>query len=343
MRRYFVGLFVVVCSLSSGCWQFRGIPAHGGGKRFDEEQRVVVGSIRRTISSMKLDELKGKRTKIVVASLHTSGGGTVSWGGLQSITASASLLDREEYWLRRLAPTAPDNTVWRHQYDDTKNIQQDTDTVNVQYRPRHTYRAATQSTERDVQYFRASLDMKARHIGIPLVGQKQEATLFVLVDVLGTNRSRRDLFVYSSDELLCSCEVTYYAVDNKTGKLLFTARQAGSSAVYREQRLILVPHNRVRRHIRDGKAYAFDVDGNGGGPEAGDLDDDQVREPDAAGNGNTQLTNEEKQVVLESLREKALFHIEDGDPAHARQFIDRIMVLDPGYEGLSEIRQKMRE
>ena len=33
-----------VLALGPGCGTFRGLPSHGGGKRFDEEQRVVAGA-----------------------------------------------------------------------------------------------------------------------------------------------------------------------------------------------------------------------------------------------------------------------------------------------------------
>jgi hypothetical protein len=250
-------------------------------------------------------------------------------------------LDRQEYWLRRLAPTQPDDTIWREQFDDIKDIKQTTDYLNFNYRPQHSYRAATQNTEKDLQYFRAALEMRIRHMGIPLVGQKPEAVLFVLVDVLGTNRSRKDLFLYSSDELLCSCEVTYYALDVKTGRLLFEARQTGSRAVYREQRLLFVPHSRVRRKVLSGKAYDFDVDGTGVGPgEPGDVPEAaEAKEP----NGEEPLSEEEKQKLLEALREKALFHIESGNPKQAREYVDLMVDIDPGYEGLTEVKQKLAE
>src|SRR5207247_2589170 len=69
-------------------------------------------------------------------------------------------------------------------------------------------------------------------------GPESDAVLYVLVDVLGTNRSHQDRILASSERLAASCECTYYALDPKTGKLLFGARRASSEAVYNELRVL---------------------------------------------------------------------------------------------------------
>ena len=49
----------VLLVASSGC-VFRDIPSHGGGKRFDEEQRMVAKAIRQAVADMDLSELHGQ-------------------------------------------------------------------------------------------------------------------------------------------------------------------------------------------------------------------------------------------------------------------------------------------
>src|SRR3954449_3683232 len=84
-----VSLAVVVftCALLPGCGDFRGIPSHGGGKRFDEEQRVVAGAIRQTLADMEFKELAGKKVQINVEAIATDGGGNVVFPGINGISA----------------------------------------------------------------------------------------------------------------------------------------------------------------------------------------------------------------------------------------------------------------
>src|SRR5437763_1858635 len=84
-------LFAAICLLAlGGCGVFRGIPSHGGGKRFDEEQRVVVGAIRQTLAEMDLHELNGKKVLISIESISQDGGATVSFPGITAINAGIS-------------------------------------------------------------------------------------------------------------------------------------------------------------------------------------------------------------------------------------------------------------
>src|SRR3954452_15661818 len=87
-----VSLAVVVftCAVAGGCGDFRGIPSHGGGKRFDEEQRVVAGAIRQTLADFDLRELAGKKVQISIECIANDGGGVVTFPGIQSIGASAN-------------------------------------------------------------------------------------------------------------------------------------------------------------------------------------------------------------------------------------------------------------
>ncbi|QHI70645.1 hypothetical protein [Tichowtungia aerotolerans] len=76
-----IGLMLV-----SGCTSFRGIPSHGGGKRFDEEQRLIAASIYKALEQMQCDELRGKKVRVVHEFTTTYGSGNASFGGLQDIT-----------------------------------------------------------------------------------------------------------------------------------------------------------------------------------------------------------------------------------------------------------------
>src|SRR3982750_2553790 len=81
--------FVLIGSVV-GCGDFRGIPSHGGGKRFDEEQRVVAGAIRTTLADMDLKELENKKVAISVECISQDGAATVSFPGINNLNAGLS-------------------------------------------------------------------------------------------------------------------------------------------------------------------------------------------------------------------------------------------------------------
>lgn len=64
----------------SGCATLTGIPSHGGGKRFAEEQRLVSASIRGTLKSIDVSPLKGKKVAIIYDLVSDEGGGNISGG-----------------------------------------------------------------------------------------------------------------------------------------------------------------------------------------------------------------------------------------------------------------------
>jgi len=315
------------CLLPAGCSQFRGVPTHGGGKRFDEEQRAVAGAIRRTVACMDLMLLQDRKATLVVNHLYTSGTGTVNWPGPQNLGVYGNV-NPNDYHLRR--------TVGGGVTDETRHEDRGTVGGNLSYRVSGSYRAANQGTEGDIAYFRAALEMKARHAGISMVRKQPDVILYVLVDVLGTNRSRRDYAIVADEELLASCEVTYYAQDVSTGKLLFRARQTGAYARYSESRVRFFPCSSVNRSICHAKPVYFDVDGNGSAQLTEAVDLSTILERTHKDNG---LKDSEREYILEALYDRGKFHLESGNGEAAREYIDRLREIDPGYRGLGELSE----
>lgn len=68
------------------CGALTGIPAHGGGKRFVEEQRLVASSIKLAVEHIDVAGLRGKNVAIVFGLIADEGGGNIV-GGRASITA----------------------------------------------------------------------------------------------------------------------------------------------------------------------------------------------------------------------------------------------------------------
>lgn len=225
-RLMITGLVLLLCG---GCGVFRGIPSHGGGKRFDEEQRVVAGAIRQSLSQMDLSPLAGKRVQIVVDSIAQDGGGNFTPPGLQTFGVNGSLSNYAGNVLRL------DRESDQIKTDDTRT---ETNGVsgymNWQVNPNYTSHLF--STSGDLAYLRASLDMKARLDGLLLTGQEPQVVVFVLVDILGTNRSRSDRLVISSDALAATCETTWYATSADGREVILPARRTAATAFYRETR-----------------------------------------------------------------------------------------------------------
>ena len=75
---------VLACAASlalTGCGTLTGLPAHGGGKRFATEQRLVSASIRSALMDIDVTPLKGKRAALIF-DLVSERAGAVSTAGV---------------------------------------------------------------------------------------------------------------------------------------------------------------------------------------------------------------------------------------------------------------------
>ena len=84
------GLLVALMASSalvlSGCGTLTGIPGHGGGKRFVEEQRLVSASIRGSLEAIDVSSLRGKRVAMIFSIIADEGAGNMV-GGRASLGA----------------------------------------------------------------------------------------------------------------------------------------------------------------------------------------------------------------------------------------------------------------
>jgi hypothetical protein len=84
--------YFVLASLASGlggCGTLTGIPAHGGGKRFATEQRLVSASARAALMQLDVRPLQGKKAFLLYHVIGDAGGGTMA-GGRANIGAILS-------------------------------------------------------------------------------------------------------------------------------------------------------------------------------------------------------------------------------------------------------------
>ncbi len=77
---------VAACLILSSCGTLTGIPGHGGGKRFVEEQRLVSASIRGSLEAINISPLRGKRVAIIFSLISDEGSGNIA-GGRASLSA----------------------------------------------------------------------------------------------------------------------------------------------------------------------------------------------------------------------------------------------------------------
>ncbi len=223
--------------MSSSCSVFRGVPSHGGGKRFDEEQRIVAASMREALREMDLAGLRGKRVHIAITHMTTMGSGNASFGGLQDIGFNLHRTrDDSDY-------TRYDPNLWSYNLDKAE----ERDIFSLRYRPYMSYYTSNVNTDSDINYFSALLDMKLRHLGATPVRDKPDVKLHILLDTMGTNRSRIDYILAWRDIYRATCEISYYAESTKTGELLIEETQTAGQATYDELAVLFFGINQVRR------------------------------------------------------------------------------------------------
>jgi hypothetical protein len=73
MNKIFAGVCALMIFWAFGCSTYRLVPSHGGGKRFDEEQRAVASCIRNTVTQMDLKALAGRKVNLTIISLSQNG------------------------------------------------------------------------------------------------------------------------------------------------------------------------------------------------------------------------------------------------------------------------------
>ncbi|MBA2479791.1 MAG: hypothetical protein H0V44_03940 [Planctomycetes bacterium] len=224
----------------SGCGSYRGLPSHGGGKRFDEEQRVVAASIRQAVSAMDVGTLGAKRVQVVVTGIAHSGGGRDRFPGTTSanVGVGAQFDDTSAHGERPSGassggPWVPD---WRNQNEHTGLSAN----ASVSTRLEHEYDAYQMWTDADLIYLEHVVRMHLFHLGAIPTEANPEMRLRVLVDVLGTNRSRNEWIVANRDELEASCELTWYVTSADDATLVQAASRSGATASYTERGMLLV-------------------------------------------------------------------------------------------------------
>lgn len=337
MPRVFLLFITVLCLFFiSGCAFFRGIPSHGGGKRFDEEQRVVAGAIREMIENMEIDALEEKKVRLSLVSMPTSGSGNLSFGGLDWFGYSMDSFDMNQNMLH-------DNyleeggQMWAPAWRRYTGEDEDRERLNFRYSPNQSYYSQRVRTDDDIEYLKSVLEMQGRHQGVDFGGKNEDAVLYVLIDVLGTNRSRIDRILLKTDKLVATCESTYYAVDLSSGEILFSSRRAAGRAAYQEHRVWPLGFHFVSRTYESMPPSPFPKIGENS-KHLTDDDSDHSKAPyQESDNGEMEAAD------LEQLTNQARIYLESGNKEAAKDIIIQILSIDPAYPGLQQLVDEFEE
>lgn len=304
----------------SGCSTWRGIPSHGGGKRFDEEQRVVASAIRQAVADMNISELRGLKVMVTIDAMSQNGGGQLTLPGLSSISAGYSNLENDG---------KTNNLYTREGWDARASISTDTD-----------LRPTVFATDGDLKYFEAALNMKLRHSGVSFAAKNPDCVLYVLVDVLGTNRSRNDSMILWKDNLRATCELTYYAVEPKQNGLFFEARRSSAESVYFEKSLLLFNNYETGRALETITPTYMPVNGNfvDASPNiVSTAEPAPVIEP----NDNSQSQFAKMRKRLEKRLNEANSYLQSGNVTAAEKIVNEIRTIDPEYPGLDAVYSRL--
>ncbi len=334
-------LLPIVATLSlTNCATFRGMPTHGGGKRFDEEQRVVSAAIRHAASKMDFSQIKQRRVAIEVTGLETSGTGQAFYPGLQE---SNSYFEASRV-VDRLLDESATKSVWSDAdktklktIDETRASKPNSNNKNVvRLVPSFSFNPSLKSnnniTRQDLVYLKRSLEMRLRHDGFQIVPlDSADVYIVVLVDVLGTNLSRKDFGVAYDDNLAATCEMTYYAIDPITQKVIASSKEVASIGDYKERNFRFTPFACHERSVGDFRETIVPLQA----PAASTFKGGR--------RGVAKIHIDPTQEKLNQLSQDADVALESGDKQRAHKLINRIRKIDKYFSDLPELQNRYNE
>jgi hypothetical protein len=320
-------LSIVVFALVSiflleGCNTYRMMPSHGGGKRFDEEQRAISSAARKAIADMDLQELQGHKINVTIESIAANGGGNVQLPGFTNVSGGYNEGDT-------VNGTVVTQKGWN---------------FNANYNANTLAYPTVFTTDQDLKYFDACLQMKLRHHGIITPDPNAEYVLYVLVDVFGTNRSRLDNYIAWIDTLSATCELTYYAMNIKTHKLVFEARRCAAEAYYVERSIFGMAAYRIERNLDRIQPSPMPVDSNDGIEYPAKVVVRDVTQPDVWPIQSTNnLPAPAKSPALDQKLQEADSYIQAGNLDAAQRIINEVSNQSPLYPHLDAVTARLEE
>jgi len=221
------GLFLaLLLPVATGCAS-HGFPAHGGGKRFFLEQRVVSAAAQEAVASLDFQSLAGKTVKLEVTAMGDQGAGTQSRS-----ESSFGLAGLGGFLGLGSSGVAAGNS---------------TGIVQGGYSPGQ-YSSQGIANANDVLYLKGLIAEAMWRAGVKIAGitpSKQSktdlnsaaGTVYVLVHEFGTDQSDFNLFVYSEEKLRSSTALSAFflpAADGAEPLQLQSIGEGGAVKLYKE-------------------------------------------------------------------------------------------------------------
>jgi soluble cytochrome b562 len=274
---------------------------------------------------MNVQELAGMKVAVAVEAMAQNGGGQLSLPGLSSISAGYSKLDTDG---------RTNNLYTREGWNAGAAV-----TTEVGFRP------TVFATDGDLKYLGASLDMKLRHSGISFTSKNPDCILYVLVDVLGTNRSKNDNLLFWKDNLRATCELTYYAAEPKTGNLFFTARRSSAESIYSEKGMLFCNDYKTSRSLEPISPTLLPIDGNYAGTIRLATAMIASAEANSVAEANEPQSPQQSQFAkmrkrLEQKLNETNSYVQSGNLEAAEKTINDIRSIDPEYPGLDSVNSR---
>ena len=240
-------ILAILCVFIAGCNNYRFVPSHGGGKRFDEEERAVAACIRNAVAQIDVQNISGHKANVVITTLSHNGGSSLAFPGFNNVSANYNYNSQNYAITPPYYPILDNQNSWG---------------ANFNYNPSINAVPTVFGTDQDITYLEAAVQLRLRVNNVSVAVPDPEYILYVLVDVLGTNRSKQDSLIVWKDSLTASCELTYYLVDTKTNKIVTSAKRAGAEASYQESSVFGFAGNQAERWQRMTKPNPMPTDTN---------------------------------------------------------------------------------
>lgn len=211
MRRLALAASLAVAAMASGCGSFSALPAHGGGKRFAIEQALVSAASKKVIGDLPLESLRNRRILLETTIVNDEGGGAVN-GGRPYLAEALSHVVPHARGVVGFTALRNDNTYLKDASFNNSDGRQFSNLLASALVRQNVMLNPNPETEGEPEFF-----------------------VEVIVDVLGTWRSRTDWLVTNTERLQAFVSVEYVISPMKPDGGPRRVGKVGWEAEYRER------------------------------------------------------------------------------------------------------------
>ena len=243
MSRYRLVILFLFWGLSA-CDVLTGIPGHGGGKRFSDEDSLLSSSLRSSLAVIDVSALKGERVAIVFSVLDSDKeegsivGGRASLG---AITASGGLkvspteTGTDQFEVYQLVPenaaTLDINSLptIKDEYTEKTREHQESQHADLVYQGLSDYSVLPVSKA----HARLLTSLTRNYLILNGIGvttpqdARASVILYVTIDILGAERKLADLAANDNDRQEIETAIEVFAVD-RSGRIVMRPQVSSS-------------------------------------------------------------------------------------------------------------------